>query len=321
MFAEFCKRLLGRTQLPRLTVIVIIYDMAEQAEKTLHSLSAEYQLGVVATDYEVIAIENRSGHTMSPEFVKQLPGNIRYFLRDETVPTPLPAIDFAVKQARAPAISIAIDGARLASPGIIQQTLQALQMHPNAVVAVPGYHLGEKLQQESTKEGYDRTYEAQLLADIEWPNDGYRLFEISCLSGSCRNGFLLPLSESNFLSMPQHLYQAIGGIEQGFTTPGGGFANLDLYKRACEYPGSQLFMLGGEGTFHQHHGGVTTGGKQNAEREALMEAQRRQYETMRGSPYNAPRVEPVLLGPMKPAAHRFMEHSLRRAMQSRGIDV
>ncbi len=43
-----------------LSVVVVVYRMAEQAERTLASLAAGYQRGVDAGDYEVIVVENES---------------------------------------------------------------------------------------------------------------------------------------------------------------------------------------------------------------------------------------------------------------------
>ena len=47
-----------------LTVVVVVYDMAREAERTLHSLSRTYQRGIDDLDYEVIVVENGSpaGH-------------------------------------------------------------------------------------------------------------------------------------------------------------------------------------------------------------------------------------------------------------------
>jgi hypothetical protein len=58
--------------------------------------------------------------------------------------------------------------------------------------------------------------------------------------------------------MPRENYLAMGGADERFDLPGGGFMNIDLFKRACDWPESQPVMLIGEGSFHQVHGGTTT---------------------------------------------------------------
>ena len=45
---------------PRLTIVLVVYKMDKQAEKTLFSLSPAYQRDVEESDYEVIVVENNS---------------------------------------------------------------------------------------------------------------------------------------------------------------------------------------------------------------------------------------------------------------------
>lgn len=298
---------------PKLSIVLIVYRMPEQAKKTLYSLSTAYQQEVDADDYEVIVVENSSPEIMGDEYFKELDGNFQYFYRDETVPTPLPAIRYGAERCTGQFISIMIDGARMATPGLIRDIIAASSLCKLPIIAAPGYHIGDQLQQEATETGYDRKKEQELLDSIAWPKDGYRLFEISCFSGSCRAGFFLPNSESNCLTVSKEAWEALGGIEQGFTTPGGGLANLDLYKRACELPGATLITLASEGTFHQFHGGATTGGKRGKEREDLMQAQLDQYMSLRGSPFKQPNVNPLLLGQFHPASYPFLEQSIETA--------
>lgn len=300
---------------PKLSIVLIVYRMPEQAKKTLYSLSLAYQQEVNADDYEVIVIENSSPEIMGDEYLKQLDGNFRYFYREETVPTPLPAISYGADRSVGQFISIMIDGARMATPGLIKDIIAATSVCKLPVIAAPGYHIGDQLQQQASEAGYDRVKEQELLDSIAWPSDGYRLFEISCFSGSCRAGFFLPNSESNCLTVSKQVWEALGGIEQGFTTPGGGLANLDLYKRACELPGATLITLASEGTFHQFHGGATTGGKRGKEREELMQAQLDQYISLRGAPFTQPDINPLVFGQFHTSSYPFIEQSIETAKQ------
>ena len=148
-----------------------------------------------------------------------------------------------------------------------------------------------------------------LMSSISWPDDGYRLFEISCFSGSCAAGFYLPHGESNCISMPRELWQALGGYDARFDMRGGGVVNLDLYKRACEYPGITHVFLHGEGTFHQFHGGVTTGGEAAEARQAFITAIMEQYQSIRGRKFELPVTETVYLGEISEYALRFVQFS------------
>ena len=139
---------------PLLSIVLIVYKMPNQAEKTLYSLSTAYQQGVSEDDYEVIVVENSSSAVLGEERALQYGGNVRYFYREETRPTPVPAINFGAEQARGSHINIMVDGARMLSPAVVSYSLAAMRLHPRAVIAVPGYHLGPKLQQRSMLEGY-----------------------------------------------------------------------------------------------------------------------------------------------------------------------
>jgi glycosyltransferase involved in cell wall biosynthesis len=177
---------------PRLSIIVIVYKMPEQAKNTLHSLSLAYQQGVLPTDYEIVVVENKSNKVMGLEFLENLAGNFRHYLRQETRPTPVYAINFGVKKTKGKLITLMIDGARMAIPCMIKTILQASKIGKNTVVAVPGYHLGKTVQQKAINTGYNEVVETALFESIQWKNNGYRLFEPGCFSASSRPDFLSP---------------------------------------------------------------------------------------------------------------------------------
>ena len=98
-------------------------------------------------------------------------------------------------------------------------------------------------------EGYDAAAEDALLESVPWRRNSYRLFDISCLAGSAQHGVLSPLAESNALVMPRQLFDELAGLDERFTSPGGGLVGRDLYRRALALPGVQLVTLLGEASF------------------------------------------------------------------------
>ncbi len=74
---------------PRISFVVIVYKMSEQAKKTLRSLCADYQLDVNAADYEIVVVENTSTEVMGEQAATEIAGNIRYFLREDATKTPV----------------------------------------------------------------------------------------------------------------------------------------------------------------------------------------------------------------------------------------
>mgnify|MGYP001818491290 CR=1 FL=1 len=77
-------------------------------------------------------------------------------------------------------------------------------------------------------------------------------------------------------------------------------------------------ILPGEGTFHQFHGGVTTGGQCNEDREAYIKASNEQYHRLRGADYENPRTIPLFLGEIHSQVQPFILHSARVAIEMEG---
>ena len=127
--------------------------------------------------------------------------------------------------------------------------------------------------------GYDQTYEDGLFQQIEWPSDGYRLFEISHFIGD--RDWFDGIVESNCLFVPRAVLDQYGGFDDSFAMPGGGYANLDLFERIGIAPGINVASILGEGTFHQVHGGTTTNVTPE-ERDARVRTYVEQYRRIRG---------------------------------------
>jgi len=302
---------------PLLSIVVMVYKMPEQAKKTIYSLSTRYQRDVNESDYEIIVMENTSSKMLDKASVEAIAPNVRYFHYEETLPTPVNAMNFGAQQARGEWIGVMIDGARMVTPGMINFILAARRLGPDVVISVPGYHLGQKVQQEAMLEGYNEATEQELLKTINWPEDGYRLFEIGCLSGTSAGGYFKPIGECNCFGMPKHIWNKLGGYDTRFTETGGGQCNLDLYKRAVELPETTLVTLLGEGSFHQFHGGITTGTK-GEERLKAMQDHFNQYTEIRGEPYKPPLKRSIYLGAFPDSALKFIRHSASVVMKNRG---
>ena len=80
-----------------------------------------------------------------------------------------------------------------------------------------------------------RTTRTGCSSEIDWPVDGYRLFEIGHFIGD--RDWFDGLWESNCLFVPRALLEQVGGFDESFSMPGGGYANLDLFERLGATPG------------------------------------------------------------------------------------
>src|SRR5690606_22108756 len=115
--------------------------------------------------------------------------------------------------------------------------------------------------------------------------------------------------ESNFIGLSVRKWKDIGGMDSRYDDFGGGNANLDLYKRLLDPPGVPFYLLFGEGSFHQFHGGVTTGTR-SEERERVYRLLTEQDIAIRGEDRESPKAKPILFGTARPPVYRFLRQSL-----------
>jgi hypothetical protein len=292
---------------PDVSVVVVVYNMAREAPRTLHSLSASYQRHIHPDDYEVIVVDNGSDPPIDSQLIASLAGNFRLIRIDSASPSPAQAVNRGLAEARGEIIGVMIDGARIITPGLLHFARHGVRLHENAVVVAPGWYLGYDFQRWAMQYGYDQTHEDALLAAIDWPQDGYRLFEISTSDESSVEGWFQPIAEANALFMRRSSWNELGGMDERFDAPGGGLLNLDTYSRAMELSEAQLVLLLGEGTFHQLHGGIAT----NVSPEQITDSFLKwddQYETLRGRRFQVQNLEkrPIYVGTLpRPALIHF----------------
>src|SRR5262245_805821 len=164
---------------PRLSVVLVVHDMPREAPRTLYSLTADYQRGVDARDYEVIVVDNGSRPPYSPEPRRD---NLRYFYVENARPSPMAAMNFGARRARGRHLGLLIDGARIATPGLLHYALRAFAAFGDPVVTAPAWHIGPDIHSRAIAHlGHSQAAEDALLERIRWTEDGYRLFEVSTL--------------------------------------------------------------------------------------------------------------------------------------------
>jgi cephalosporin hydroxylase len=288
-----------------LSVVVVFYNMRREAERTLHSLSRAYQQGVADVDYEVIVVENGSkdGQKLGGEFVRSFGAEFRYLdLAAEATPSPAHALNRGVALAGGDAFAFMIDGAHVLTPGVLRFGMTGLATYAPAIVATQQWYVGPGQQGDAAVVGYDQEYEDRLFKEIEWPTDGYRLFDIGHFIGD--RDWFDGIWESNCMFVPRSILQQVGCFDEGFSVPGGGYANLELYERLGSSPDISVTTIIGEGSFHQVHGGTTTNESDTDERRRRIAGYAQQYAQLRGRPFRGPGRTMHFVGSMPPRAAR-----------------
>ncbi len=298
----------------KLSVILVSYDMVREIPRTLQSLARDYQHGARDLNYEVLLIDNGSPVPLDEATWAGIDVPVRLICVPDAPPSPAKAINIALAEAKGEIVCLMIDGAHLLTPGVFRMAISGYQAFDNAVVAIRYFYLGVEEQTVSVNKGYDKQAEDKLLERIHWPRDGYRLFEISTplRSGAKKLTWFNGMFESNCLFMRKSLFWELGGADERFDHPGGGFLNLDTFKRAVEAAGVTPIQIIGEGSFHQLHGGLTTN-SDSGKRAALLERYREQYARIRGHTELMAKVPFIYMGHMPTVASNITAVERRRA--------
>ena len=154
------------------------------------------------------------------------------------LPSPVRAINAGIEQARGPLVGVMIDGARLASPGLVKYAIMANTLAERTVILTLGFHLGSEVQmRESVAKGYNQEQEDLLLARRRIGRTTViAFFNISAFAGSSENGWFGTISESNAIFLRKELWHELDGFDEQFQAPGGGLVNLDTLWRAVMLP-------------------------------------------------------------------------------------
>jgi len=241
-----------------ISVVVSAHDLRRELPRTVRSLSPPYQTGLDPARLEIVVVDNGSSEPVQADWFEGISANLKILRFPPGNPSPCHAINAGVAASEGALISVLIDGARVASPGLLARASEAMHVADDVFVATMGFHLGPEPQQNSLTKGYGPEVEDGLLAGIGWPSDGYRLFEICARGQSYANGVLSDFPETTAFMMHRTSFDRIGGFHEGFRFRGGGLANFEFFERVLGDDAIAPIVLIGEGTFHQVHGGNST---------------------------------------------------------------
>jgi glycosyltransferase involved in cell wall biosynthesis len=275
-----------------ITIVICNFNLPRELPRTLYSLSPNFQIDIDKSEYEILIVDNGSSELPDTSTFTSLDIPVRLISFPSPSVSPVRALNFAVAQTNTKFVCVFIDGARMASPRLIASGLEALRINERSVVGCRGRYLGHTMQIQAIQEGYTKVLEDENLRRIDWMSNGYKLFEISVPDESAGESLLDTPSESNALFMSRKLWDEIGGYNENFSSPGGGYANLEIWSRATTLNNVRTILLIGETTFHQLHGGVAT----NAMSPEVQENMHNEYRSIVGKSYIRPIVKPYFYG-------------------------
>ena len=245
-----------------LSVVVVFYNMRREAARTLHSLSRAYQQGIDDLDYEVIVVENGSAddEQLGEEFVRSFGPEFRYLdLGDGGDAVAGARAQPRARASRAGDVDRADDRRRARA-----HAGRAALRHGRARDLRAGDRRDAAVVRRARASRATRM-DDRLRPGVRGPavrrrstgrSDGYRLFEIGHFIGD--RDWLDGVWESNCMFVPRKLLEQVGGFDESFSMPGGGYANLDSTSGSARRPDVTVVTILGEGSFHQVHGGTTT---------------------------------------------------------------
>ncbi|MEA2733787.1 MAG: hypothetical protein QOE14_238 [Humisphaera sp.] len=276
---------------PTLSIVVVFFNMQREAQRSLLTLTKQYQAGVNDLDYEVICVDNGSTQPLSPDMVKSFGPQFRYHFHETTSKSPAEAINFGVAQARAQHVMIIPDGANILTPRVFWFTLKAIREFSNALVGVVAFALGTRAEAET----WSQATEDRHLAGIDWQRNGYQLFRLTSTFRDGSAAWFGCQFESTCFTMRKDTFEKLGGFDPAFQSPGGGFVALDFFQRAMALPQLTYVQLLGEATFHQYHGGAASGAKQQ-DQDRIVESFLNEYRAIRNCEFEVVTRLPIYLG-------------------------
>ena len=304
-----------------LSVVVVFYNMKREAARTLHSLSRSYQRDIDELDYEVVVVENGSDpdEVLGEEFVSSFGPEFRYLdLGAEAKSSPVFALNRGIAASVGRSVALMIDGAHVLTPRVLHFGMAGLSLYEPAIVTTQQWYVGPGQQPDVMADGYDQGFEDGLFEKIDWPANGYRLFEIGHFIGS--RDWFDGIWESNCVFVPRALLEQSGGFDESFSVAGGGYANLELYERLGSTPGITETTILGEGSFHQVHGGTTTNVADVDQRRERISSYAQHFTELRGRGFRGPNKRTHYIGTMFPEAVRTKSRRKTAAEFFRKLD-
>ena len=103
----------------KLSVVIVSHNMERELPRTIRSLSPAMQRGIATDDYEVIVVDNGSTTRFPEAECRRWIPDIRIVRIESPTVSPVAAVNRGLAMATGGLVGVMIDGARMASPGLL----------------------------------------------------------------------------------------------------------------------------------------------------------------------------------------------------------
>ena len=290
-----------------LSVIVIVRDLGPSWSRMLQSLAPDYQQDIDSESYEVCIVDSTPSRRLCMSDISDIGAGVSCRLVSAASLSLAEAINVGVQHARGDQLCLLTDSTCLLTPGVLSASMTVFRMFGHPVGMVRDFVL--KPGRIYLQRVGGRTSSEQLLESIDWPRDGYRLYEIGgpLVAEKRQPSWFDRVIENRGLFLRKSTFERVGGCGGQFQLPGLGMMPLDFVHRAALLEDTDVVQLIGEGLFCQPDGEITSNTKPLAEdRKRESGHLRQQYRQLRGVEFSMPSEPPYFFGTM-PNIHALMK--------------
>ncbi len=140
------------------SVVVVAYDMDRELPRTVRSLAAAHQRDLGDHRLELVVVDNGSPRPVDADALAAATAGteLRTIRLDPAPASPARAANVGIGAAAGELVGLVVDGARLASPGLVAGAAAAVTLAERPVITAPGYHLGAVPHMRAHEVGYDQ---------------------------------------------------------------------------------------------------------------------------------------------------------------------
>jgi len=232
---------------PALSLVVAAQPPVELGLRALASLAPDYQRGVDA-EYELVIVDNGSDCPAAWSELAEREQHVRLCRLDRHA-SHADAVWTGVTAAHGQSVGV-VDGAAVASPGLVRTMIGATRAHPDSAIVTFNWELGYDIPPFATESGWTPSDEACLLASIDWPADGYRLFEVATLDIPAADSWFSAIVESRAFALPAAVWSRLADLHEAKGDASAGTTS-SLLASAAALDDVAWVLLISEATFRQ----------------------------------------------------------------------